>query len=114
MYKKFKPRAHSERRTYLGELANGIAERDPKNKSTEHHYRQLARQEDERASFRRIKYILKLARGSVNRVELEEEGGNRILITDKKGIEEAIAHNQMSRDSNKHTTHHYTRNLSGQ
>ena len=29
VYKKFKPRAHSERRTYLGELANNIAERDP-------------------------------------------------------------------------------------
>ena len=97
IYKKFKPRAYSERRTYLGELANDIAERDPNNKNAEHHYQQLARKEDKRASFGRIKYILKLARAGVNRAELENEGGNRILITDKNGIEEAIAKSNVTR-----------------
>ena len=50
MYKRFKPRAHRERCTYLGELANDITERDPNNKSAEHHYRLLDKRTRERPS----------------------------------------------------------------
>ena len=40
----------------------------------------------------------------MNRVELEEEGGNRVLITNKKGIEEAITQSNITRLQQAHNT----------
>ena len=75
-YKQFKPTAAEERKSFLGQLAQDYAERDPNGKDKEHFLCELIHQEDERAAFRRIKSVLKPSRNSVTRVEKDTEDGN--------------------------------------
>ena len=89
-YKIFKPTAAEERKSFLGRLAQDYADRDPNGKDKEHFLRVLIHQEDERAAFRRIKYVLKPARTSVTRVEKDNKDGQRILISDKETMEREI------------------------
>ena len=90
-YKRFKPTAADERRTFLGQLDQDYTDRDEGGKDKEHFLRQLIHQEDEKASFGRIGHVLKPARSSVTRVEKENADGTRTLISDKTKMEKEIA-----------------------
>ena len=60
-------------------------------KHTAHHLRILIHQEDEKQAFQRIHFSLKPPRSGVNRVEIENDNGTRMLVCDKEGIEKEIA-----------------------
>ena len=89
-YKRFKPTASEERRTFLGKLAQDYADRDGDGKDKEHFLRALIRQEDEKASFGRIRIAMKPARSSVTRIEKENSDGTRQIVSDKHEMEMEI------------------------
>ena len=90
-YKKYKPRAWEERRTYLGKQANNMAERDDTGKTAEQYYHQLLHQEEEKFSFQRIKVSFKPPQEGVSRVKKDDNDGTRTLLCDKEEIERKIA-----------------------
>ena len=50
-YSEFKPKAHELRETYLFNIANEVADDDPKGRSVEYHHTKLIREENTRNHF---------------------------------------------------------------
>jgi hypothetical protein len=87
-YKNFRPKAEDYRDSYLGRIANELAEID--GKSALAHFTRIKNEEKIKAIFRRIKYCEgRIRKGGVDRVEITTDQGPEIKYG-KLDIENAI------------------------
>ena len=54
-------------------------------------FEKIQQEEDERAAFQQICYVLQPTRSGVNRVGIENKGGSRWIVSDKEEMEAEIA-----------------------
>ena len=54
-------------------------------------FKKIQQEEDERAAFQQICYVLQPTRSGVNRVGIENKGGSRWIVSDKEEMEAEIA-----------------------
>ena len=88
-YDDFRPKAYEFRDTYLGRIANEMAERGKH--GAEMYYKQLLQQEKQKEQARRVRRSEKQPqRAGVVKVDVEQDDGTLITIHDKEEIEKAI------------------------
>ena len=85
-YNQFKKRANSARKSFLEDLAQAVAVKEDRDKTSV--YKQLIHREEQRAAGRKMRAALgKTIKGGIKRVEVISEDGSTKEIITKDGIE---------------------------